>query len=143
MENLVMMVICIGIIILFVSVVCWIMDRAYDYRQKKRERNHPQLFALIDETNEKLDRYFNWRDKEIDPLNKGIDAILKAIKYYPKAVLAEKEEELEKLKEKLYIASITEKVLHQEWEDARKKVYDYVEKYDLQWARDWGWYDHS
>ena len=143
MENLVMMVICIGIIILFVSVVCWIMDRAYDYRQKKRERNHPQLFALIDETNEKLDRYFNWRDKEIDPLNKGIDAILKAIKYYPKAVLAEKEEELEKLKEKLYIASITEKVLHQEWEDARKKVYDYVEKHDLQWARDWGWYDHS
>jgi energy-converting hydrogenase A subunit M len=119
------------------------MDRAYDYRQKKRERNHPQLFALIDETNEKFERSYEWRSKEVDPLKKKIDAILKGINYYPKEVLVEKEEELEKLKEKLYIASITEKVLHQECEDARKKVYDYVEKYDLQWARDWGWYDHS
>lgn len=143
MEVLVIMIIGIGIMVLFVLAVCWIMDRAYDYRQKKRERNHPQLFALIDETNEKLERSYEWRSKEVDPLKKEIDAILKGINYYPKEVLAQKEEELEKLKEKLYIASITEKVLTQEWEDARKKVYDYVAKYDLQWARDWGWYDHS
>ena len=143
MEFFAAILIIVGLMVLFVSALCWIMNKTYDLRQAKREREHPQLFALIDETNEKLDRYCEWRSREVDPLTKDIDVILKGMRYYPKEVLEQKEEELEKLKEKLYVASITEKVLHQEWEDVRKKVYDYVEKYNLQWARDWGWYDHS
>ena len=119
-----------------IAEILWLFDNRKD---KKRRQAHPELYQLFDLVDEKCGECCRWHNKNIVPLKKEIDDILKNWDYYTDARREQKETELKKLREELQVAQTMDDVLHSELVELREQVRDYVKKHDLEWARKWGW----
>ena len=122
-----------------VWIVFKILDKIADRRDAERQREHPELYRLFDEVDEKCSECCHWHNENIVPLKKEIDRILADWNYYTDARREQKEAELKRLREDLQVAQTMDNVLHSELVELREKTRDYVRTHDLEWARKWGW----
>jgi uncharacterized coiled-coil DUF342 family protein len=120
-------------------IVFKILDKIADRRDAERKREHPELYRLFDEVNEKCGECCRWHNKNIVPLKKEIDRILADWNYYTDARREQKEAELKRLREELQVAEAMHNALNSELVELREQTRDYVSAHDLEWARKWGW----
>ena len=120
-------------------IVFKILDKIADHKDAERRREHPELYRLFDEVDEKCGESCRWHNKNIAPLKKEIDKILADWNYYTDTRRVEKEAELKRLREDLQVAQTMHNVLNSELVELREKARDYVRKHNLEWARKWGW----
>ena len=120
-------------------IVFKILDKIADNKDAERRREHPELYRLFDEVNEKCGECCRWHNENITPLKKEIDKILADWNYYTDARREQKEAELKRLREQLQVAQTIDNVLESELVELREKTRDYVKTHDLEWARKWGW----
>ena len=143
MEGFIITIEVLAIFGVIPAVIVWtvfkILDKAADRKDAERQREHPELYRLFDEVNEKCSECCHWHNENIVPLKKEIDRILADWNYYTDARREQKEVELKKLREELQVAQTMDNVLHSELVELREKTRDYVRTHDLEWARKWGW----
>lgn len=123
------------IIIMTDKIVGWY----YDNRDKKRQKEHPELYRLFDMVNEKGGECCRWYNEQISPKKREIDNILKDWDYYTDERKIQKETELKKLREGIQTAETIDKVLHSELVELREQTKDYVKKHNVEWAKKMGW----
>lgn len=124
-----------GIAFLSYKIMCWYDD----HLDAKRKRMHPDLYRWFDEVDEKGSECIHWYNSEIAPRKRQVDAILRDWNYYTAEERAQKEKELEELRNRIYLANITNKVLEEEKKAIRNKIRKYVADNNLEWAKKWGW----
>lgn len=142
METIIVLAITAGVVAfvaIFVHVIDKIIGWYYDRQDAKRRLAHPELYQLFDAVKEKGNECSRWYNNEIAPRKKQIDAILQKLDYYPAKIREQKEQELEELRNTIYLAEITEKVLREEKQELCKKIREYINKKNLTWAKKWGW----
>lgn len=132
-----------AILIAGFALVFYITAKATDFicekTLAKRRRQHPELFQLIDKCNEAGINQCKWHNKNITPKKNSIDKILRGIDYLPKEQREEAEVKLEELRKDIWVAEITYKALQEEHQKIRDEIHAYIDKHNLQWARNWGW----
>ena len=122
--------------VLFIdSIVGWY----YDNRDKKRQKEHPELYRLFDAVNEKCKDCCFWYNEQISPKKREIDNILKDWNYYTDERRTQKEAELKKLRADLQIAETIHDNLESELVELREQTKDYVKKQNVEWAKKMGW----
>lgn len=133
----------VAALIAFLALFYYITDKLigwyYDRKDAKRRAEHPELYRLFDEVNEKAGEGIRWRNNEIYPKKKQVDFILAELPYCIPEERAKKEQELEELRIAIHTATVIDGVLESELQELRNKVKEYVAKHDLEWARKWGW----
>lgn len=143
MKEMVLTLGILGCICLLFAVAVIVADRWWNFyytRQDAKRRNeHPCLYQLFDECNNKGNESIRWYNNEIAPRKKEVDSILKEIDYLPNEQRAKKEAELEEIRNRIYLAEITYKVLNEELQEIRNKIRKYVADNNLEWAKKWGW----
>ena len=117
----------------------YIICKYNDYMEAKREKEHYQLYMWDKECTEMIERKYEWRDKEIRPRQDEIDNILKSLKYLPKEKRKEEIAKLEGIRIDLEVANITLRALEKDIAEIREKITNYIDKYNLEWARKKGW----
>ena len=141
-EAIFILVACVAIGAFF-YVVIFATDRIagwyYTRQDNKRRQAHPELYWLLDAVDEKGNECIRWHNNEIIPRKKQIDGILQKLDYYPAKIREQKEQELEELRNAIYLAEITEKVLREEKQELCEKIREYINKKNLTWAKKWGW----
>lgn len=120
-------------------IVFKILDKIAEHKDAERRREHPELYRLFDEVDEKCGESCRWHNKNIVPLKKEIDKILADWNYYTDARREQKEAELKRLREDLQVAQTMYNVINSELVELREKARDYVRTHNLEWARKWGW----
>ena len=143
MEGFIITIELLAIFGVIPAVIVWtvfkILDKIADRKDAERKREHPELYRLFDEVNEKCSECCHWHNENIVPLKKEIDRILADWNYYTDARREQKEAELKRLREELQVAQTMDNVLHSELVELREKARDYVRTHNLEWARKWGW----
>ena len=131
------------IVVLIFAAIIFITDKTvgwyYDNRDKKRRREHPELFRLFDEVNYKCSECCHWYNEQISPKKREIDNILKDWDYYTDERRTQKEAELKRLREDLQVAQTMDNVLESELVELREQTKDYVKKHNVEWAKQMGW----
>lgn len=131
------------IVVLIFAAIIFITDKTvgwyYDNQDKKRRREHPELFRLFDMVNEKAGECCHWYNEQISPKKREIDNILKDWDYYTDERRAQKETELKRLREDLQVAQTMDNVLESELVELREQTKDYVKKHNVEWAKQMGW----
>lgn len=131
------------IVVLIFAAIIFITDKTvgwyYDNQDKKRRREHPELFRLFDMVNEKAGECCHWYNEQISPKKREIDNILKDWDYYTDARKEQKEAELKRLREDLQVAQTMDNVLESELVELREQTKDYVKKHNVEWAKKMGW----
>lgn len=131
------------IVVLIFAAIIFITDKTigwyYDNQDKKRRREHPELFQLFDMVNEKAGECCHWYNEQISPKKREIDNILKDWDYYTDERRAQKETELKRLREDLQVAQTMDNVLESELVELREQTKDYVKKHNVEWAKKMGW----
>lgn len=131
------------IVILIFAAITFIINKivgwCYDNRDKKREKEHPELYRLFNAVNEKGAECCRWYNEQISPKRREIDNILKDWDYYTDERRAQKEAELKKLREDIQIAETIDKTLEAELVELREQTKDYVKKHNVEWAKKLGW----
>lgn len=131
------------IILIVLAFIFWlalkITNWLFNNQEAKREKEHPELYQLIDKVNKKGVEVCHWYNQQIAPKKKQIDRLIEEMPYYPKEVKTQKEEELERLREEVYTATNIKKVLNDELYELRKQVHEYIENHNVKWAKDWEW----
>lgn len=125
------------------ALVFYLTIKATDFicerRLAKRRKQHPELFQLIDKCKEVGINQCKWHNKNITPKKNSIDKILREIDYLPKEQREEAEARLEELRKEIWVAEITYKEFQADHQKIRDEIHAYINKHDLQWARNWGW----
>ena len=126
----------IGLILLCVvmSVVTNFISKRND---RKHRKEHPEFFRLYNDFNDKADTGCHFHNTEIAPRKRKVKTMLEEEPYWPRQVREQKMEEVEKLRREIYTAECMKKALDKETQEARQKVADYVQKYNIKWAGDW------
>ena len=106
-------------------------------KEAKHRKEHPEFFRLRDEFAEKVEIKGNYYNNEIAPCKRKVDFMLKEERYWPQEMQEQKMEEVEKLRRKIYTAECMYKELDKDTEEARQKVVEYVQKYNIKWAGVW------
>jgi hypothetical protein len=114
-------------------------DFICERRIAKRKKQHPELFQLFDKCSKVGINQCKWYNKNISPKKNSIDKILRGIDYLPKEQREEAEMKLEELRKGIWIAEVTYKELQAEQQKIRDEINAYIDKHNLQWARNWGW----
>lgn len=131
------------IVVLIFAAIIFITDKTvgwyYDNQDKKRRREHPELFRLFDMVDEKAGECCHWYNEQIAPMKREIDNILKDWDYYTDARKGQKEAELKRLREDLQVAQTMDNVLESELVELREQTKDYVKKHNVEWAKKMGW----
>ena len=130
-------------LVAFIALVMYVANKIiswyYDRQDTKRRLAHPELCRLFDAVNEKASEGIHWRNEQIYPKKKQVDIILAELPYCIPTEKAKKEQELEDLRTAIYTATIIDNELERELAELRKKIKEYIETHDLEWARKWGW----
>lgn len=116
-----------------------VMDWRYERKETKRKKAHPYLFELVRERNALASKNGVLYHDEIAPRRRQIDFIMKEMNYFPDDVKASKQVELAQLKNELYEATMEEAVVEEQIIKLRQKIADYVDAYNLEWAKERGW----
>lgn len=131
------------IVVLIFAAIIFITDKTvgwyYDNQDKKRRREHPELFRLFDMVDEKAGECCHWYNEQIAPMKREIDNILKDWNYYTDARKEQKEAELKRLREDLQVAQTMDNALESELVELREQTKDYVKKHNVEWAKQMGW----
>ena len=131
------------IVVLIFAAIIFITDKTvgwyYDNQDKKRRREHPELFRLFDMVDEKAGECCHWYNEQIAPMKREIDNILKDWDYYTDARKEQKEAELKRLREDLQVAQTMDNALESELVELREQTKDYVKKHNVEWAKKMGW----
>lgn len=131
------------IVVLIFAAIIFFTDKitgwCYDNQDKKRQREHPELYRLFDAVNEKGGECCHWYNEQIAPKKREIDNILKDWNYYTDERKIQKEAELKKLREELQVAEAMDNVLESELVELREQTKDYVKKHNVEWAKKMGW----
>lgn len=131
------------IVVLIFAAIIFITDKVigwyYDNQDKKRKREHPELFRLFDMVDEKAGECCHWYNEQISPKKREIDNILKDWDYYTDERRTQKEAELKRLREDLQVAQTMDNVLESELVELREQTKDYVKKHNVEWAKKMGW----
>ena len=137
--GLIAVVSAIAIFVLGCVVVWFITDKVIDIKEAKRKKAHPQLWDWFDECDALSIESVNWYNKEIAPLKREIDRLLKDLDYLPREQRAKREEELERLRVRVHVAKTMSDTIDRKTQEVRDKIHTYVKDNDLEWARKWGW----
>lgn len=129
---------CIGLPIVGYTSI-YIIYKYNCHVEAKREKEHYQLYTLYEARTEAIERRIKWEMDEVRPRKNEIDNILKSLKYLPKEKRKEEIAKLEKIRTDLQVANITLQVLEKEAVEIREKMEEYIDKYNLEWARKKGW----
>lgn len=142
MTAIIALVITAGLVA-FIALVMYVINKIiswyYDRQDTKRRRAHPELYRLFDAVNEKASEGIHWRNEQIYPKKKQVDAILAELPYCIPTERAKKEQELEDLRIAIHTATIIDNALERELAELRKKTKEYIETHNLEWARKCGW----
>lgn len=142
MEALIILAVCV-VLVLLMGAFIWATDKVigayYTKREAKRKAEHPQLYELFDQVNTKSTESVRWYNKEIAPRKREIDRILKEWDYYTADTKRKREQELEELREGIELATITKNIIEDELRDLRMQVHRYIDRNNVEWAKDWGW----
>ena len=144
MENsCVVFIVFIFALAAILCLVCFLSDKIikfyYDKKDAKRRKEHPKLYQLFDELDEKSLKQTRHRNEEVGPRKRKIDALLKNLQYLPADELANREKELEEIRQELYAEMQLNETLEKEVQEMRDKIKVYVKSNDLKWAMSWGW----
>ena len=130
-------------LVAFIALVMYVANKvinwSYDRQDTKRRLAHPELYRLFDAVNEKVSEGIHWRNEQIYPKKKQVDIILAELPYCTPTERAKKEQELEDLRTAIYTATLIDNEVERELTELRKKIKEYIETHDLEWARKWGW----
>ena len=137
--GLIVVVSAIAIFVLGCVVVWFITDKVIDIKEAKRKKAHPQLWDWFKECDELSIESVNWYNKEIVPLKREIDKLLKDLDYLPREQRAKREEELERLRVRVHVAKTMNDTMDRKTQEVRDRIHKYVEDNNLEWARKWGW----
>ena len=126
----------IGLVLL-----CVMMSMVTNFISKRNDRKHrkehPEFFRLYNDFSDKADAACHFHNMEIAPRKRKVKSMLEEEPYWPRQVREQKMEEVEKLRREIYTAECMKKALDKETQEARQKVADYVQKYNIKWAGDW------
>ena len=106
-------------------------------KDKKHRREHPEYFRLYNDYDEKGTIACRFHNKEIAPLKRQVQAILREEPYWSQEVREKKMEELEEIRRKICAGESKSDELHKETEEARAKVAEYVHTHNIKWAGEW------
>jgi mRNA-degrading endonuclease RelE of RelBE toxin-antitoxin system len=124
----------------FIVLAIWEIINLIDNRvEKKRQKEHPLLFEMIDELDNAycgIERYY---DKEVAPRKEKIDFITEGLTYLPKAEREKRERNIETLKEEIYHHACIVKEMRNESKKIEGKIHAYVIANDIKWAIKEGW----
>lgn len=132
---IIIIALCLGLAFAIAGICNGIENRM----ENKRKKAHPDLFDWFKECDEKASDSCRWYNREIAPLKRKVDAIINEMPYYPASVKVRKEVELEELRNKIHVATITYEVLEERAQEVRTRIHDYVEEHNLKWAEKQGW----
>ena len=142
MTAIIALVITAGLVA-FIALVMYVIKKIinwyYDRQDTKRRLAHPELCRLFDAVIEKASEGIYLRNEQIYPKKKQVDIILAELPYCISTERAKKEQELEDLRTAIYTATLIDNMLEKELTELRKKIKEYIETHDLEWARKWGW----
>lgn len=116
----------------FVNLCSFLMER-------KRKKDYPSLWTWFEECNEAGQKECEWYNTKIAPLKRRVDMILHEWNYYSAETRIQKELELEELRKTIEDGEKTYAKMHSQTEAIRNKIHNYVEQYNLKWAKRWGW----
>ena len=121
--------------------LCVMMSMVTNFISKRNDRKHrkehPEFFRLYNDFSDKADAACHFHNMEIAPRKRKVKSMLEEEPYWPRQVREQKMEEVEKLRREIYTAECMKKALDKETQEARQKVADYVQKYNIKWAGDW------
>ena len=125
-------------LVAFIALVMYVINKIinwyYDRQDTKRRLAHPELYRLFDAVNEKASEGIHWRNEQIYPKKKQVDIILTELPYCIPTEKARKEQELGDLR----TATLIDNAIERELIELRKKIKEYIETHDLEWARKCG-----
>lgn len=126
----------IGLVLLCV-IMSVVMNFISKRNDRKHRKEHPEFFRLYNDFINKADTGCHFHNTEIAPRKRKVKTMLEEEPYWPRQVREQKMEEVEKLRREIYTAECMKKALDKETQEARQKVADYVQKYNIKWAGDW------
>lgn len=135
LGTIIVIALCVGLSVAIAAICNGVEKRM----ENKRKKAHPNLFKWFEECEEKGSEAVRWHNSEITPRKRKIDTIINEMPYYPAAVKAEKEAELEDLRNAVYLAKLNDDVLTEELKEVRTRIHNYVEEHNLKWAKNRGW----
>ena len=124
----------LALLCIMMSVVTNFISKRND---RKHRKEHPEFFRLYNDFNDKADTACRFHNMEIAARKRKVKSMLEEKPYWPRQVREQKMEEVEKLRREIYTAECMKKALDKETQEARQKVADYVQKYNIKWAGDW------
>ena len=124
----------LALLCIMMSVVTNFISKRND---RKHRKEHPEFFRLYNDFNDKADTACRFNNMEIAARKRKVKSMLEEEPYWPRQVREQKMEEVEKLRREIYTAECMKKALDKEAQEARQKVADYVQKYNIKWAGDW------
>lgn len=142
MENLVFIALILGLVAVAFGgtwLCCAISVRISTHIEQKRKAQHPHLWELFAEVDEKSKASTKHYNRKVAPVKKEIESILKTLDYWPLYIRRQKEAELENLRLRLYAEELEYKVLTAENDELRKEIREYINRNNLEWAKKWGW----
>ena len=127
----------LGGLILLCVMMSVVMNFISKRNDRKHRKEHPEFFRLYNDFSDKADTACRFHNMEIAPRKRKVKSMLEEKPYWPRQVREQKMEEVEKLRREIYTAECMKKALDKETQEARQKVTDYVQKYNIKWAGDW------
>lgn len=124
-----------GIAIVSLKTMNW-----YDERLDKRRRaEHPTFFKLNDSLRELSTTSIRLHNKEIAPRKNQIDSIMKELPYLTEELRAQKDIEMENIREEIQFWNIERGVYEEKIEQLREEIREYVASNNVEWAKKMGW----
>lgn len=124
-----------GIAIVSLKIMNWHDERL----NKQRRAEHPIFFKLNDSLR-KLDvDSIRLHNNEIAPRRRQIDRIIKELPYLTEELRAQKDIELENIREEIQFWNIERGVYEEKIEQLREEIREYVASNNVEWAKEMGW----
>lgn len=124
-----------GIMLVSLKIMNW-----HDERLDKRHRDeHPTFFKLNDDLRKLSDVSIHLHNKEIAPRMNQIDYIIEALPYLTKELRAQKDIEMENIREEIQFWNIKRRVYEEKIEQLREEIREYVASNNVEWAKEMGW----
>lgn len=112
----------------------------HDERLDKQHRNeHPTFFKLNDDLRKLSNVSIHLHRKEIAPRKRQIDYIIKELPYLTEELRAQKDIELENIREEIQFWNIERGAYEEKIEQLREEIREYVASNNVEWAKKMGW----
>lgn len=124
-----------GIILVSLKIMNWHDERL----DKQRRAEHPTFFKLEDDLRKLNVDSIRLHNNEIAPRMNQIDYIIEALPYLTKELRAQKDIEMENIREEIQFWNIERGVYEEKIEQLREEIREYVASNNVEWAKKMGW----